>query len=314
MRIVVVMVVLVVSVGNATAAPSADRTSTRGANVVALAASGPFVAAALDKGKVECVHAELWNTSSNKVTHLGKKVACDAPSTIRGPALAGNRAVWATAVGGNQLDWTVWTATTSSPTPKTLATVMSADAMGADPILIGRAGAGLLPYAVGSEITALRANGSTAWTQTAPAPVVVLAAGNAPGYTGVTGAFGADGSATVIDSTGNIVVKGASTSATDECLLATGVIGAAPGLIVNTGTTPPTQFAVPKSAKLLGCVPDIVLYRVGSTIKGIRISTGKTGTLVTGTKIAAISAKGLAWATGPVLHWRPAASAFASLT
>ena len=71
---------------------------------------------------------------------------------------------------------------------------------------------------------------------------------------------------------------------------------------------------MPKQAKLLDCAAGIVIYRGGSTIKGIRLATGKTATLLTGTKVAAISPKGLAWATGSILHWRLAAAAFAPLT
>ncbi len=120
--------------------------------------------------------------------------------------------------------------------------------------------------------------------------------------------------ATNIDATGNVIVKATSSSATDECLLKTSAIGIVPGLIVNTGTNPVTKYVVPKQAKLLDCAAGIVIYRVGSTINGIRIATGKTAVLLTGTKVAAISPKGLAWATGSVLHWRPAATAFAPLS
>ena len=318
MRRVALLVGLAIAAGLGLAAvsgaTSGDKTTTRDAPILGLAASGTFVAAALDQGKTECFHAELWNAAANKATHLGKKVACQAPGGIRGPGAIGNRAVWATNVGGNLRDWTVWTATTTSPVPKALATLNGADASDPDPVVIGRAGAGIVAYAVGVKITALRANGSTAWTQTAAARAIVLASGDAPGYTGITSAISADGTATIIDAAGNVIVKGTSSSATDECLLRTGAIGIVPGLIVNTGTNPVTKFIVPKSAKLLACAAGVVIYRVGSTIRGIRIATGKTATLLTGTKVAAISPKSLAWATGSVLHWRPAATAFAPLS
>lgn len=314
----VVLIAIAAAAGLALAAVSGamsgDHLTTRDAPILGVAVSGTFVAATLDQGKTECFHAELWNAASNKATHLGKKVACQAPGAIRGPSVVGNRAVWATNVGGNLRDWTVWTATTTSPVPKALATVLGVDASDPDPVVIGRPGAGIVAYAVGTKITALRANGSTTWTQTAPARVVVLASGDAPGHTGITSAISADGAATIIDAAGNVIVKGTSSSATDECLLKTGAIGIVPGLIVNTGTNPVTKYVVPKAAKLLDCAAGIAIYRVGSTIKGIRIATGQTATLLTGTKVAAISPKGLAWATGPTLHWRPAAAAFAPLT
>lgn len=298
-------------------AVTGDTSTTRDAPILGVAASGTFVAATLDEGKTECFHAELWNAAKNKATHLGKKVACQAPGGIRGPSVVGNRALWATNVGGNLRDWTVWTATTTSPVPKALVAVQGIDASGPDPVVIGRPGAGIVTYAVGLWITALRANGSTAWTQTAPATVRVLASGDTPGETGITIALGTDGSALVIDASGNILTKGSGTTVTDECLQKAGVVGQAPGFIVNTGTTPATMFPVPKQAELLDCAGGIVIYRVGSTIKGIRLASGKTATLLTGPKkgliVAAISPKGLAWASGSTLHWRPAATAFAPL-
>ncbi len=153
------------------AATSGEKSATRGASILGVAAAGTFVAATLDESTTDCFHAELWNTASNKVTRFGKKVICQAPGGIRGPSLVGNRLVWATNVGGNLRDWTVWTATTTSPVPKALATVLGVDSSAPDPVVIGRAGAGIIAYAVGTKVTALRANGSTAWKQIAPSPV-----------------------------------------------------------------------------------------------------------------------------------------------
>ena len=243
MRRTVVVVALVtgavLAFADVSGALSGDKTTTRDAPILGVAASGAFVAATFDQGTTECFHAELWNTTSNKVTHLGKKIACEAPGGIRGPAVIGNRTVWATNVGGNLRDWIVWTATTTSPAPKALATVQGIGADDPDP--------------------------------------------------------------------------GAASGATDECLMKSAAAGQAAGVIVDTSTNPPTQYAVPKQAKLLGCSAGIIIYSAGATIKGIRLSTGKTATLLSGTKIAAISPKGLAWATGSTLHWRPAATAFAPL-
>lgn len=318
MRRTALLIVLVSAAGLALAAisgaMSSDHSTTRDARILGVAASGAFVAATLDEGKTECFHAEFWNAATNKATHLGKRVACQAPGGIRGPSVIGNRAVWATNVGGNLRDWTVWTATTTSPVPRALATVQGIAADDPDPVVIGRAGAGIVAYAVGPNVTALRANGTTAWKQTATAAVRVIASGDTPGYAGVTGMIAADGSAAILDATGKVIVKGISSGATDECLMKSAAVGMAPGLIVYTRTSPATQFAVPKQAKLLGCAAGIVIYRVGPTIKGIRLSTGKMAALLSGTTVAAISRKGLAWATGSTLHWRPAATAFAPLS
>jgi hypothetical protein len=298
-------------------ATSTGRSTTGQAPIVGLAVAGTLVAAAFDRSPTECAHVELWNVTSNRHLRLGRKALCQAPGGIRGPALVGKRVVWATNVGGNLRDWTVWTATTTSPEPKALATILGVDASAPDPVVVGRAGAGIVAYAVGTKVTALRANGSAAWKQTAPSPIRVLASGDAPGAPGVTAVIAADGTAAIVDASGTVVATGSSSGATDECVLKTGIVGQAPGAIFDTHTSPATLFPVQKQAKFLDCAAGIVIYRLGSTIRGIRLATGTIAALVVGPKkdltVAAISPKGLAWAAGPTLHWRPAPAAFAPL-
>jgi hypothetical protein len=76
---------------------------------------------------------------------------------------------------------------------------------------------------------------------------------------------------------------------------------------------PVKTFPLPANARLVGCVQDVAIYRVGAKVSGLRLSTGKTAQLLTGTKVVAISPQGLAWATGSTLHWRPLASALKPL-
>ena len=97
-------------------------------------------------------------------------------------------------------------------------------------------------------------------------------------------------------------------------MLKSGAIGAVPGLIVNAGTNPSTKYVVPKAARLLDCAGGIVIYRVRLDDQGHPPRNRQDRDALTGTKVAAISPKGLAWATGSILHWRPAAAAFAPLT
>jgi hypothetical protein len=68
------------------------------------------------------------------------------------------------------------------------------------PIVVGSAGGGLLPYAVDSTVTTLRANGSTAFSWTASSPVVALAA--ADGHVAVAEE---GGRVTVLDTRGKIM-------------------------------------------------------------------------------------------------------------
>ncbi len=295
------------------AAPG-DVTTLRNAPILGVAAAGSFVGSTLDQGAVECWHAELWNAAANKATHLGKKVACVASGGIRGPALLGNRALWATNIGGNLRDWTVWTATTTSPTPKALATINAVDAADPDPVVIGAAGVGIVAYAVGKAVTGLRANGSTAWKWTAPAAVSQIGSGDAFGQgIEVTEVFTADGAATAIDGAGTVAVKGNQGGATAFCISAGQLIGIKGATLVLAGNTP-KLFPLPANARLVGCLSDVALYRVGATVRGIRLSTGKDAVLLKGTKVVAISPQGLAWATKSTLHWRPLAAALKPLS
>ena len=176
--VVAAAAIVALTLATVTGATPGDVLTVRDAPVVGIAAAGSLVAATLDQGAAECWHSELWNAATNKPTHFGKKVACAAPGGIRGPSIVGQRALWATNLGGNLRDWTVWTATPTSPVPKALAKVGSVDASDPDPVVIGGAGAGIVAYAVGAAVTALHSNGSTAWKLTAPATVTMLTSGD----------------------------------------------------------------------------------------------------------------------------------------
>lgn len=306
------MPVALCAVGVVGAAPG-DVTTMRDGPIVAVAVAGSVVSAAVEEGAVECRHAEIWNAAANKATHLGKKAPCDAPGGIRGPAIVGNRAVWATNVGGNLRDWTVWTATTTSPAPKALAKVNGVDASDPDPVVIGTAGDGLVAYAVGTAVTAIRANGSTAWKWTAPTTVTLVGSGDAdPQGKDLTHVGTADGKAAGIDASGKVLYVGTSDGVNSLCLHKKVVMAMKGGSLLLPGS-PPNLTPLPANARLVGCYPDIAIYRVGTKVSGLRVSTGKTAVLLTGTKVVAVSAKGFAWATGRTLHWRPVARALKPL-
>ena len=317
MRRIVAGVVLAVATGLVLAAVSAamssDKTTTRGTPIVGLAASGTFVAATFDESTTECSHAEIWNAAPNKVTRLGKKAICEAPGGIRGPALIGNRAVWATNVGGNLRDWTVWTATTTSPVPKALATVLGVDSSAPDPVVIGRAGGGnrrVRRRAEGHRSAGERQHGLEADCAGTRPPARL---GRHPRLRGCHRRDRRrrqrnDRRRNRHRHRHGHVVRGDGRVPDEDRRRRSGTRSHR-----QHEHEPADEVPVPKQAKLLDCANGIVIYRVGSTIKGIRLGSGKTATLLTGTKVAAISPKGMAWGTGPVLHWRPAATAFAPL-
>ena len=149
--------------------------------VTALAADGDQAAFAASPTKLDCDRVFVWQRSAAHLFQLGRKQPC-GPSAgssagIAGLAVTGGRALWITVGRGKSRYWRLWTATTSKTTPRLLQSSPS-PADDEEPIRVGAAGGGLLPYAVDSTVTTLRTNGSTAFTWTAPARVVALAATN----------------------------------------------------------------------------------------------------------------------------------------
>lgn len=154
------------------------------APVVHVATEGQWTAIAQGVSAHDCGRVSIWSV---KVYRLGRKTSC----TTRGHRVAAlseidNRAVWLHVTGGDTKTWTLWTATTTSPSPKLLAGVTGA-AGGRPPIVLGPGnkdreqlayGEGdVLPYAVGRVVTVLNAAGERRFTWTAPSDVVTFATG-----------------------------------------------------------------------------------------------------------------------------------------
>jgi hypothetical protein len=170
--------------------------------VTGLAADGDEAAFAAARTSADCDRAFVWERLTRQVFQLGKKQHCDAVSTGRGVAgiaVTAGRALWLTYAGGNIREWRLWTATTSRTTPRQLQFVPR-DVTTPQPIFVGAAGGGLLPFSVDSTVSALRANGTTAFTWTAPARVVALAA-----KAGLVAVAQEGSRVTVLDTKGNIV-------------------------------------------------------------------------------------------------------------
>lgn len=150
--------------------------------VTALAADGERVAFAAGRGAGDCDRVRIWNPRSGRVVRLGRTTACVVTSTGTGIAavsIAGRRVLWLHYTGGNIREWSLFTATETAPKPRRLR-FASADADSAPPIVVGDGDASrlgdLLPYAVGREVIALRANGSRRFAWSAPGRVVALSA------------------------------------------------------------------------------------------------------------------------------------------
>lgn len=163
------------------------------APVGALAADGPRVALAAG------CEVRVWTPPARRTSRLGR-MSCPRTSTGSGiPAVSigGRRVLWLHYAGGNIREWSLWTATTTRPTPRRLRFV-ARDVDAPPPLVLGEADVSrtgdLLPYAVDDTVVALRENGSRALTWRAPARVTALGA-NAGGLA----VAAADGSVTVFD-------------------------------------------------------------------------------------------------------------------
>lgn len=174
--------VLVVALVPAAGAASV-RSVTAPAPVLAVAFDGARIAYATGRSAGDCNRVYVWNLTTRGVSKLGRKTHCEQTSTgnaIAAVSIAGTRVLWVHYAGGNFRDWSLWTATTTKPSPTRLRLV-TREADAPAPIVIGpgdgaQPGSSLLPYAVDRTVIALRTNGSRAFSWTAPARVVSIAA------------------------------------------------------------------------------------------------------------------------------------------
>lgn len=174
---IALLLVLVPAAGAATV-----RTVTAPAAVLALEHDGSFVAYAAGRSAGDCNRVYVWNLATRGVSKLGRRTHCVQTSTgnaIASVSVAGRRVLWVHFAGGNRRQYTLWTATTTKPSP-VLISSLEVDVDDPAPMLIGQGDdspkGSLLPYAVDRRVVALRADGSRAFTWTAPTRVVGLSA------------------------------------------------------------------------------------------------------------------------------------------
>jgi hypothetical protein len=178
--VLVAALVLLLSAG-AAAAGSATRLIAPGP-IGALAADQTRTAFTVVRSPGDCDRVRVWNLATGGISKLGRRTHCIETSTGHGVsslALAGRRALWLHYVGGNQREWSLWTASTTRPLPLRLAAV-TLDVDIESPIVVGSAdtslrSGGLLPYANGRDVVVLRENGSRALSWRAPESVTALA-------------------------------------------------------------------------------------------------------------------------------------------
>jgi DNA-binding beta-propeller fold protein YncE len=209
------------------AGASSSSTITARSTVSALAADGAETSFATGPTLSDCDRVFVWQSVTRHVVQLGKKQRCKSKTQFLGLAVTKGRALWLTASAGSVSTLKLWTATTKRPTPRLIDTA-TRDTASTDPqpILVGSAGGGLLPYAEDTAVTVLNPDGKVALNWTAPAHVVALAA------RGGQVAVAQDGNrVTVLDSKGNILSVDLFTTPV------TAVAMTGKGLLVQRGTT-----------------------------------------------------------------------------
>jgi hypothetical protein len=237
--------------------------------VSGLAADGNDVAFMTVPTVVDCDKAYIWQRPAQRTFQLGKKQQCAGPRGVAGVAVTGGRALWLTWLDAKVRIWRLFTATTTKRTPRRLQLV-STDPGAPQPIVVGAAGGGLLPFAVGSTVTTLRANGTKAFTWTAPARVVALAARAGRVAVATEGAR-----VTVLDVQGNVVSVDLYESEVSSVALT------AKGQLVQRGTTlelrrgaDTHQYAVTAGAQLDDADARWAAWSDGKLVHLIRLPDG----------------------------------------
>lgn len=160
-----------------------------------VAVDGPRVAYADTSCRVS-----IWQ--AGRTTRLGATPCSERTSTgsgLAGLALAAERALWVTYTGGNVREFTVWTATRTSPRPRRLA-FATGDVDAVPAVTVGDGDQDLLPYAVGRAVVVLGANGARRFAWTAPAHVTAVDA-----FAGKVAVATTGGLVTVLDENGSVL-------------------------------------------------------------------------------------------------------------
>ncbi|HEX4929384.1 MAG TPA: hypothetical protein VFV62_01655 [Gaiellaceae bacterium] len=280
------------------------RSVTAPAPVLALELDGVRVAYATGRSARDCDRVFVWNLATRGVSKLGRKTHCERTSTgnqIAAVSIAGTRVLWLHYVGGNTRDWTVWTATTTRPTPVRLRFV-SRDADATAPIVIGKGEdsrlGSLLPYAVDRVAVALRANGSRAFTWTAPARIVALAAGD--GRLAVASEGGVVG---VLDDRGRFVRTERFGGEIDAVRITGDLLVAQRGRTLELRGGRAATYSLAAGVKLADADGDRAVLVGGGKVRTLDLGSGRVAVAAAGS-FAALEGATLAVASGRIVSAR----------
>jgi hypothetical protein len=299
------LLALLLVAGTAGAA-RADRSVMSPAKVVGLARSGLSVAfVSAQVGNEDCAHVELWSLVTRGVYRMGKKgegLCSEGPSTgagVSGVAVAGTRTLWLEYAGGNQRDYILFTATTTSRKPLQVA-FKSVDVDAAPPIVVGVGAEQVLPYSVGSTVRVLTDRGKRLYTWQAPGRVT-----NTTAYERQVAVFVEGGRCFILSPAGTVqrtytFPRGA---VQEFALGGIGLLVQLPGArvrILKSGSVV-KELTLPAGARMRDYAENIVLYSLGSQIRARKVASGKDALLRTAgaqAPLARLEHNGLSYAIG----------------
>jgi hypothetical protein len=301
MRLLAVATLLVlVPTGSA----SSVRSVTAPAPVRALEIDGTRIAYASGRSARDCNRVFVWNLATRGVTKLGRRTHCEQTSTgneIAAVSIAGTRVLWVHYAGGNFRDWSLWTATTTKPTPVRLRLV-TRDVEAPAPIVIGQGDSSrlgdLLPYAVERMVVALRVDGSRRFAWTAPARVIALSA-----LAGELAVASTGGVVTMLDARGRVVRTERFGSEIDAVRVTGDALAVQHGRTLELRGGRTAIYSLVAGARLADADGDRAVLVGGGKVRSFDLDSGSGGVVASGS-LAGLEGPRLAVASGRTVSVR----------
>jgi hypothetical protein len=299
-RVVLALVVTAAAAGMASAS-TADRVVTSPGRVLGLARSGFNVAFLSGRYRGHCgPHVEFWDLATGGQYKLGRhtdRFCSEGPSTgsgITDLAVASDRVAWLAYTGGNLRDWILYTATPTRPTERQLE-FREVDVDAAPPIVLGTGSEWVIPYATGSTVKVLSFNGHRVYSWRAPGQVTNMTA-----YGQQVAVFVRGGHCYVLSPRGAVLQTYMfPPGAVQEFALGgRGLVVQLPGGRIEVHNGPRLHvFSIPQQAKMLDYAENTLLYRIGNTLHGRVLWSGKDG-ILRHARLGVLEPNGLSYAVG----------------
>ena len=298
MRVLLALVVTAVTAGIASAS-TADRVVISPGRVLGLARSGSNVAFLSGPYPGHCgPHVEYWDLVTRSVRKLGRHTdqfcsqGASTGSGVTDLAVANDRVVWLAYTGGNLRDWILYTATPTRPTERQLE-FKEVDVDAPPPLVLGTGSEWVIPYAVGSTVKVLSFDGHRIYTWQAPGQVT-----NMTSYGRQVAVFVRGGHCYVLGPSGAVLQTYTfRPGAVQEFALGgRGLVVQLTGGRIEVHNGRRVQaFSIPRQGRMLDYAENTLLYRIGSTLRGRFLWSGKDGVLRRA-RLGALESSGLTYA------------------